>query len=197
MNMEPEKNVLSLDWLKSTRRAAKTDDWGDGLSTRRWEIRSWWWGCRSGSAGGRGVLLPGHSASPCFYAWERTGVGEAQRLKTLQMECLCEKRDRWRTVTSLTSRGIAENYTKKKKPSHSLFVRLHALVQFDDVAADEPHQVTEIWHRRLITNVVQHVLVVHCGEKPRRYWGSTLTHSFTSASPHQSTGCDLIWMNAN
>lgn len=43
-----------------------------------------------------------------------------------------------------------------------LFVGLHALVQLDDVAADEPHQVAEVRHRRLVPDVVQHVLVVHC-----------------------------------
>lgn len=47
----------------------------------------------------------------------------------------------------------------------SLFVRLHTLVQFDDVAADKPHQVAEIRDGRLVPNVVQHVLVVHCGDK--------------------------------
>lgn len=44
---------------------------------------------------------------------------------------------------------------------HLLFIRLYTLVQFDDVAADKPDQVTEIWDRGLISNVVQHVLVVH------------------------------------
>lgn len=47
----------------------------------------------------------------------------------------------------------------------SLFVRLHTLVQFDDVAADEPHQVAEIRDGRLVPDVVQHVLVVHCEDK--------------------------------
>lgn len=44
---------------------------------------------------------------------------------------------------------------------HSLFISLHTLVQLDDVAADEPDQVTEIRDRRLVPDVVQHVLVVH------------------------------------
>lgn len=43
-----------------------------------------------------------------------------------------------------------------------LFVRLHALVQLDDVAADEPHQVGEVRHGRFVPDVVQHVLVIHC-----------------------------------
>lgn len=42
-----------------------------------------------------------------------------------------------------------------------LFIRLNTLIQLDDVAADKPHQVTEIWDCSFIPNVVQHVLVVH------------------------------------
>lgn len=45
--------------------------------------------------------------------------------------------------------------------THLLFICLHTLVQLDDMTADKPDQVTEIWDRCLISNVVQHVLVVH------------------------------------
>lgn len=63
----------------------------------------------------------------------------------------------------------------------SLFVRLHTLVQFDDVAADEPDQVAEIRDGSLVPDIVQHVLVVHCENKglasssPGR-WKCTLMH---------------------
>lgn len=52
----------------------------------------------------------------------------------------------------------------KQRHQYSLFVCLHTLVQFDDMAADEPDQVAEIRDCRLISDVVQHVLVVHCRE---------------------------------
>lgn len=52
----------------------------------------------------------------------------------------------------------------KHRHQYSLFIRLHTLVQFDDMAADEPDQVAEIRDCRLISDVVQHVLVVHCRE---------------------------------
>lgn len=72
----------------------------------------------------------------------------------------------------------------------SLFVRLHTLVQFDDVAADKPDQVAEIRDGRLVSDIVQHVLVVHCGDKgsasgsglafaprPPEKWEHALTHT--------------------
>lgn len=72
----------------------------------------------------------------------------------------------------------------------SLFVRLHTLVQFDDMAADKPDQVAEIRDGRLVSDIVQHVLVVHCGDKgsasgsglafaprPPEKWEHTLTHT--------------------
>lgn len=47
----------------------------------------------------------------------------------------------------------------------SLFICLHTLIQFNDMAADEPDQVAEIRDRCLISDVVQHVLVVHWKEE--------------------------------
>ena len=44
---------------------------------------------------------------------------------------------------------------------NSLFIGLNTLVQLDDMTADEPHQVAEVRHGRLVSDVVQHVLVVH------------------------------------
>lgn len=44
---------------------------------------------------------------------------------------------------------------------HLLLICLHTLVQFDDVAANKPNQVAEIRDCCLISDVVQHVLVVH------------------------------------
>lgn len=71
----------------------------------------------------------------------------------------------------------------------SLFVRLHTLVQFDDVAADKPDQVAEIGDGRFVPDIVQHVLVVHCEDKgsasgsglglaprPPERWKHTLRH---------------------
>ena len=50
------------------------------------------------------------------------------------------------------------------QPALLLFVCLDTLVQLDHVTADEPDQVTEVGHRRLVPDVVQHVLVVHWGQ---------------------------------
>lgn len=48
-----------------------------------------------------------------------------------------------------------------------LFISLHTLVQLDDVASDEPDQIGEVRHGRFVPDVVEHVLVVHCGEGPK------------------------------
>lgn len=60
--------------------------------------------------------------------------------------------------------GVNGNETRTEHDHVSLllFVRLHTLVQLDDVAADEPHQVGEVGHGRFVPDVVQHVLVIHC-----------------------------------
>lgn len=42
-----------------------------------------------------------------------------------------------------------------------LFIGLHTLVQFNDVAAYKPDQVGEIGHGCFVPDVMQHVLVVH------------------------------------
>lgn len=42
-----------------------------------------------------------------------------------------------------------------------LFIRLHTLVQLDDMTPDEPHEIREVRHSGLVSNVVEHVLVVH------------------------------------
>lgn len=43
-----------------------------------------------------------------------------------------------------------------------LFISLYTLIQLDDVAAYEPHQVGEVGHGCFVSDVVQHVLVIHC-----------------------------------
>lgn len=42
-----------------------------------------------------------------------------------------------------------------------LFIRLHTFVQLDDVTPDEPDEVREVGNSGLVSNVVEHVLVVH------------------------------------
>lgn len=48
-----------------------------------------------------------------------------------------------------------------RRERYSLLVGLHTFVQLDDVAADEPHEVGEVRHGRLVPDVVKHVLVIH------------------------------------
>lgn len=50
------------------------------------------------------------------------------------------------------------------------------------MAADKPDQVTEIRDGRLISDVVQHVLVVHCreqGEEEEELLRHTHSHAYT------------------
>ena len=69
----------------------------------------------------------------------------------------------YKPKTSLTPRGHSELYTVSDI-CHLLFICLHTLVQLDDMAANKPDQVAEIWNGCLISDVVQHVLVVHWRE---------------------------------
>lgn len=78
----------------------------------------------------------------------------------LQKCHLMSTRRSYKAETCLTPSGHSENYTEKDR-WHLLFICLHTLVQFDDMAANKPDQVAEIWDRCLISDVVQHVLVVH------------------------------------
>ena len=55
---------------------------------------------------------------------------------------------------------------------HSLGLRQQALVQLDDVVADEPDQVGEVGCGRLAADVLQHGRVVHCGRDGRGVQGS-------------------------
>lgn len=64
--------------------------------------------------------------------------------------------------SGLTPRGHNE---KHRERWHLLFICLHTLVQFDNMAPNKPDQVAEIWDCCLISYVVQHVLVVHWREQ--------------------------------
>lgn len=69
------------------------------------------------------------------------------------------------------------------------------------MAADKPDQVAEIWDGRLVSDIVQHVLVVHCGDKgsasgsglafaprPPEKWEHTLTHTRKPWAPRGFIG---------
>ena len=72
------------------------------------------------------------------------------------------KEHSYKPATSMTPTGHKENYNQKHKHRlHLLFVRLYTLVQFDNMAANKPDQVAEVRDCCLVSDIVQHVLVVH------------------------------------
>lgn len=59
----------------------------------------------------------------------------------------------------------------KSDQEGSLFVRLHAVIQFYHVAPNKPDKVGEVRDGRFISDVMQHRLVVHWKEKGLCFFG--------------------------
>ena len=119
-------------------------------------------------------------------------------LKYIIMQCIqCITPSSTRTiVTNLQQawplQAKDNNNQKHKHRLHLLFVRLYTLIQFDNMAANKPDQVAEIRDCCLVSDVVQHVLVIHWREEGQDqicYRGSqnTHTHTHTDTQTHTHT----------